>query len=294
MNSDQFHLTLQGADISSSLLKFAFECLSTKGAAIIRLPSTTQGDAFRINAAKQDTTALAEVVRACDEAQVDCVLTPQTWTLAQFKLAAFDMDSTLISIECIDEIADFAGVKKEVSAITESAMRGEIEYPESLKRRVALLDGLPESALEAVYHERLRLNPGCEALMHGLKQAGIELMVVSGGFTFFTSRIQARLGLQHAHSNVLEVIDGKLTGKLASDIFDGEAKRRELTKLAQLRRLNRTQLIAVGDGANDLPMMSECDLSVAYHAKPKVQDKAAVRFNHVGLDGLLAVLQPSA
>jgi phosphoserine phosphatase len=219
--------------------------------------------------------------------------------LSKFKLIAFDMDSTLINIECIDEIADAAGRKAEVSAITEAAMRGEItDFKDSLRRRLALLEGVSVASMEAVYAERLQINPGAKALIDACKAAGMKVLLVSGGFTFFADRVKETLGIDYVRANVLEVKDGKLTGKLImqswGEICDGEEKRR--TVLATCIELGITpkQAIAMGDGANDLPMMQLCadvgGLSVAYHAKPKVRTQAMVAINSGGLDRLLAML----
>ena len=212
--------------------------------------------------------------------------------LTDFKLAAFDMDSTLINIECVDEIADAAGRRAEVAAITEAAMRGEItDYKDSLRRRVALLKGVPVSALDEVFEQRLRLNPGVEKTITAFKTAGIKLLLVSGGFTFFTDRIRDRLGFDFTRANVLEVEYGLLTGKLVAqtwgDIVDGEEKKKMLLQTADQLGLQPTQTIAVGDGANDLPMMSVAGLSVAYHAKPKVREQAMIQINEGGMDELL-------
>jgi phosphoserine phosphatase len=217
--------------------------------------------------------------------------------LQSFGLIAFDMDSTLINIECVDEIADAAGRKAEVAAITEAAMRGEItDYKESLRRRVALLEGVPVSAMQQVYDQRLQLNPGAAELVAACQRAGLKTLLVSGGFTFFTDRIRDRLGLDDTRSNVLEVKDGRLTGRMVDqawgDICDGEEKRRMLLATCARLGLSPQQAIAVGDGANDLPMMGEAGLSVAYHAKPKVREQAMVAINSGGLDRLLEVLRP--
>ena len=216
--------------------------------------------------------------------------------LSDFKLIAFDMDSTLINIECVDEIADAAGRKAEVSAITEAAMRGEItDYKDSLRRRVALLQGVPVTALEQVYSQRLRLNPGAETLVQACQAAGLKTLLVSGGFTFFTDRIRDRLRLDAARSNVLEVKAGVLTGRMVDqpwgDICDGEEKRRTLLASCADMGISAKQAIAVGDGANDLPMMGVAGLSVAYHAKPRVREQAMVAINEGGLDRLLEVLR---
>ncbi len=220
--------------------------------------------------------------------------------IGSFKLAAFDMDSTLINIECVDEIADAAGRKTEVSAITEAAMRGEIaDYKDSLRRRVALLKGVPVSALEAVFADRLRLNPGAQTLTHALRDAGVQLLLVSGGFTFFTDRIKAQLGMQFARSNVLEVQNHQLTGRMVDqawgDICDGAEKRRTLLEVASVIGADLSECMAIGDGANDLPMMLTCSggggLSVAYHAKPAVREQAMLSIESGGLERALEVFK---
>ncbi len=215
--------------------------------------------------------------------------------LANFKMIAFDMDSTLINIECIDEIADAVGLKPQVAAITEATMRGEIaDFKTSLRRRVALLKGVSVASMERVYAERLQLNPGAAELVAACKKAGMKVLLVSGGFTFFADRVAERLGIDYAKSNQLEVIDGGLTGHLVDqawgDICDGEEKRKTLLETCTLLGIAPSQAIAMGDGANDLPMMGAAGLSVAYHAKPKVREQAMVAINSGGLDRLLEVL----
>lgn len=217
--------------------------------------------------------------------------------LADFRLVAFDMDSTLISIECIDEIAAAAGRKAEVAAITEAAMRGEIaDYAESLRRRLALLRGVPEAALEQVYAERLRLNPGVEAFVGACRNAGLKTLLVSGGFTFFSERVKQRLQLDVARANVLEIAAGQLTGGLVvqpwGTIVDGAMKRRTLLEMAAELGIAARQTIAVGDGANDLPMMGAAGLSIAFHAKPAVREQAMLAVTEGGMDRALAVLKP--
>jgi phosphoserine phosphatase len=220
--------------------------------------------------------------------------------LKDFKLIAFDMDSTLINIECVDEIADAAGRKPEVAAITEAAMRGEItDYKESLRQRVALLRGVTVAHMEQVLAERLQLNAGAEALVKACKAAGLKVLLVSGGFTYFTDRVRDRLGIDFTRSNILEVESGpncgQLTGRMVDqswgDICDGAEKRRTLLEVASLLGIAPAQCIAMGDGANDLPMMAAAGLSVAYHAKPKVREQAMVAINEGGLDRLLEVLR---
>ena len=216
--------------------------------------------------------------------------------LRDFGLIAFDMDSTLINIECVDEIADAAGRKAEVAAITEAAMRGEIsDYKESLRQRVALLKGVPVSALQEVLEQRLQFNPGAQQLVSSCQQAGLRTLLVSGGFTYFTDAVCARLGIEASRSNVLEVADGRLTGRLVDqpwgDICDGQEKRRMLLQTCERLGLSAQQAIAVGDGANDLPMMGVAGLSVAYHAKPKVREQAHVAIETGGLDRLLELFE---
>ena len=219
--------------------------------------------------------------------------------LSQFKLIAFDMDSTLINIECIDEVADAAGRKAEVAAITDAAMRGEIaDYKDSLRQRVALLRGVPASALAEVYEERLRLNPGAQQLVQACQNAGLKTLLVSGGFTYFTDRIRDQLGIDYTRSNVFQIENGLLTGRMVDqhwgDICDGEEKRRMLLQTCQDLGISPAQSIAMGDGANDLPMMGVAGLSVAYQAKPKVREQAMVAIHAGGLDRLLEVVLPSA
>jgi phosphoserine phosphatase len=216
--------------------------------------------------------------------------------LANFKLVAFDMDSTLIDIECVDEIAAAAGRKAEVAAITEAAMRGEIaDYKDSLRRRVALLAGVSEQALHDVYLNRLRLNPGVEAFVLACRAAGLKTLLVSGGFTFFSDRVRQRLQLDFARSNVLEIVNGQLTGRMVDrpwgDIVDGAEKRRVLLEVCELMGISPEQSIAVGDGANDLPMMGAAGLSIAFHAKPAVREQAMLSIEQGGMERALEVLR---
>lgn len=218
--------------------------------------------------------------------------------LSDYRLIAFDMDSTLIDIECVDEIADAAGRKAEVAAITEAAMRGEIaDYKESLRQRVALLAGVTVEQLEQVYRHRLQINPGADELVQACREAGLRTLLVSGGFTFFADRVKRRLQLDDARSNLLEVVDGKLTGRLLDqawgDICDGAEKRRAVLQTCERIGCSPQQAIAVGDGANDLDMMAAVGLSVAYRAKPKVRAQAKVAIDMGGLDRLLELFSPA-
>jgi len=216
--------------------------------------------------------------------------------LNQFKLIAFDMDSTLINIECIDEVADVVGLKSEVAAITEAAMRGEItDYKESLRQRVALLAGISVTELAVVCETKLRLNSGAQHLVETCQRAGLQTLLVSGGFTYFTDRVRDTLGINFTRSNVFEIRNGLLTGRIVpqfwGDICDGEEKKRMLLETCKTLGIQPEQSIAMGDGANDLPMMSVAGLSVAYHAKPKVKASAHIAIDTGGLDRLLEIVQ---
>ena len=254
---------------------------------------------FRLIAAQ----AHPDLAKICAAGGLDHAWLSAGRQLRDFGLFVTDMDSTLINIECIDEIADMQGLKAEVAEITEAAMEGRIDFRESLTRRVSLLAGLSEQALGEVFTHRLQLNPGAEKLVAAMQAAGLKVLLVSGGFTFFTDRIKARLGLDFARSNVLEVeagpTCGTLTGRMVDqtwgDICDGAEKRRTLLEVASLLGVSPAQCMAIGDGANDLPMMHACSdaggLSVAYHAKPAVREQARVAINEGGLDRLLEVVR---
>ncbi len=239
--------------------------------------------AWRLHDAKpHDAVAIL-----CQEHQLDYGFVRPNQRLSDFGLVVMDMDSTLIAIECIDEIADLVHLKPQVSAITEAAMRGEIDFAESLRRRVALLSGLEESVLQRVYDERLRLNPGAEIMLAKLKELDIKTLLVSGGFAFFSERLKQRLGLAYAHANTLEIVNGKLTGKVLGHILDAQGKADNLVRVRDELGLQPQQVIALGDGANDLKMLAQAGVSIAYHAKPIVRSQAMYAFNFVGLDGLL-------
>ncbi|MGO4328449.1 phosphoserine phosphatase SerB [Cupriavidus sp. 2TAF22] len=235
------------------------------------------------------TPALREALDAyCGPRAIDWAMVPAGRRLSDFRLVAMDMDSTLITIECIDEIADFCGLKAEVSAITEAAMRGEItDFNESLRRRVALLKGLDASVLDRVYEERLRLSPGAENMLQTVQALGLRTLLVSGGFVHFTEKLKARLKLDVTRANTLEIVNGKLTGQVLGEIVNADVKARTVREVCEQIGAEPAQAIVMGDGSNDLKMMAVAGLSVAFRAKPVVRAQASVAFNHVGLDGLL-------
>ena len=243
--------------------------------------------AFRLTGALKNEG----IAPLCEARRIDHAWMEEGRRFADLRLLAMDMDSTLITMETIDELGDLAGKKAEIAAITEQAMRGEIEYRESLRRRVKALAGLPESSLQKIYDERLKLTPGAEALISACKQHGVQLLLVSGGFTFFTERLKDRLGLQHTTSNVLELKDGKLTGALVGEIVDADAKAAKFREVLAGVKARRDQTVAIGDGANDLKMMAEAGLSVAFRAKPVVRAEASCALNWSGLDGVVNLFE---
>jgi phosphoserine phosphatase len=275
------NLVIQGEDVATPELKELHRL--ARGKAIERVADT----AFRITAA--DPSTRDAVAARCAVAKLDWGFVAEGRKLGDFGLLAMDMDSTLISIECIDEIADFAGRRKEVADVTAAAMRGEIDWPESLKRRVAALSGLEESALERVYAERLRFNPGAEKLIEGARRVGVKTLLVSGGFTYFTDRVRERLKLDYAYSNVLVVEGGRLAGSTTGALVDAVGKAGHVARLKRELGLEAARVLAIGDGANDLPMMAQAGTSIAYHAKPVVRAKADYALDHVGLEGVLGL-----
>jgi len=273
-------LVVQGEDIATPDLK---ELARLTGAGSIVALDRTATQAFRlVQPANHEPIAAF-----CVSVGLDYGLVPTDQQLDRVRLVAMDMDSTLITIECVDEIADLRGIKPQVAAITSSAMRGEIDFRESLRQRVALLAGLEVGALQRVYDERLRLSPGAERMLAGFKRVGAQSLLVSGGFTFFTDRLKARLGLDHVLANSLEIANGRLTGKIEGEIVDADAKAAEVKRIGRALAGGDGLIAALGDGANDLPMLARADVSFAYRAKPVVRAKATYAIDHCGLDAAL-------
>ncbi|CAK7063970.1 phosphoserine phosphatase SerB [Kerstersia gyiorum] len=283
MTDSSIHLILQSPDLSADRIEQAAALACANG---VRRISTT---AARLTGVAGDEASRKELADWCASRHMDYAYVPGQAKLSDYRVLAMDMDSTLINIECIDEIADAVGRKPEVAAITEAAMRGEIkDFSESLRRRVALLQGVAATALEEVYADRLKLNPGAERLVESARAAGLKILLVSGGFTFFTERLRQRLQLDAAHANTLEVNDsGILTGRVLGDIVDAQAKARLVQQFAASHGAQTSQAIVIGDGANDLQMMKLAGISVAYRAKPVVQQQASHALNYTGLDGVL-------
>ena len=270
-------LILQGTEIETGDLKNAAKL--TGAQAIEQMTP----NAFRLRDARPDDG----VGKLCEAARLDYGYVSEDRRLSDFRLLVMDMDSTLITIETIDELADMVGLKKEVAAITEAAMRGEIEYNESLRRRVTVLKGLGEDALARVYEERVKLTPGADRMLAAAKNAGLKTLLVSGGFTYVTDRLRTKLGLDYTRSNCLELADGKLTGEVVGDIVNADAKREALIEVRDLLGIRSEQIIGIGDGANDLKFMGECGVSIAYHAKPVVRGQTTYALNYVDLSGVM-------
>ena len=245
------------------------------------------GQAFRLrNIQQQD--GIAEY---CKNVNLDFAFVNANQALSDFKLIALDMDSTLLAIESIDEVADMHHIKQQVAEITLKTMRGEISFEESITQRTALLGGLHANALQRVYDERVQLSPGAEVLLMKARNAGLKTMVISGGFTFFTDRIKERLNLDFTAANTLEIKDNKLTGKVLGKILGRKGKAEVLKHVCNKHAIEHKQVIAIGDGANDLDMMAAAGISIAYHAKPIVQEQATYSINHVGLDGVINLFE---
>ena len=284
-----YHLVIQASDIETGDLKTLHALAGASG--IEQINGNFNHQAFRL--IDVDIEAKARVQAHCEQAKLDFGFVPAGAALTDFSLIAMDMDSTLITIECIDEIADYAGKKSAVAAVTAAAMRGEIDWSASLRQRVATLAGLREYSLQRVYTERLKLSPGAGQLIAAAKDADIRLLLVSGGFTFFTDKLKARLGIDYAFSNILEIADGVLTGRVVGPLCDASAKAEHMRNTASLLALRADQVLAIGDGANDLPMMAAAGTSIAYHAKPVVRAMASHALNHIGLDAVLALFPAS-
>lgn len=278
------NLILQGPGIARTTLQPILELI--RPTRIIETGDSAQ-PAWRCEGVSRDDALVSELDAWCLAQHIDYAFIEDGRALTDFGLVAMDMDSTLITIECIDEIADMQGLKPQVAEITEAAMRGEIEFGESLTRRVALLKGLDAHALQRVYDERVQLSPGAENMLKTVQAAGLKTLLVSGGFTFFTDRMKQRLGLDYSHSNVLEIVDGKLTGKLIGGIVDAEEKRLTVERVCLELGIPPSRAIVMGDGANDLRMMHISGLSVAFRAKPVVRAQATIALNFAGLDGIL-------
>ncbi|WP_137937539.1 phosphoserine phosphatase SerB [Chitinivorax sp. B] len=277
-----YKLVIQAPEIATQNLKHLAHLANAH--TIEAIPhSSMDTQAFRLLGADPQTRS--DIAIFCDEAAYDFAFVESKRKLSDFGLVVMDMDSTLITIECIDEIADMQGIKDKVAAITERSMRGELDFSQSLRERVALLAGLEESALTRVYEERLALTPGAERMLHQAQAAGLRTLLVSGGFTFFTERLKVRLGLTYAHANTLEIENGKLTGRLIGGILDAQAKADWLLRIRNDLQLRPDQVVALGDGANDLKMLAQAGTGIAFHAKPVVRQQAAYTITHVGLDG---------
>ena len=274
------HLVIQGAEVDTRDLKDLAKL--TTATAIKRLADT----AFCLHGAH----VADGIAERCAAAHLDHGFVPENRRLGDFRLLVMDMDSTLITMETIDELADMVGVKTAVAAITAQAMRGEIDYDQSLRQRLSLLRDLDADALERVYDERLAFSPGAERLLATAHEAGIKTLLVSGGFSAITDRLKARLGINYTRANTLEIAGGRLTGNVIGTIVNADEKCAALLRVAAELGVRRDQIAGVGDGANDLKFLAACGVSIAYRAKPVVRNHTSYAINYAGLDGLLYLL----
>jgi phosphoserine phosphatase len=271
------NLVLQGAPIGrDDLSRLA---ALTNANHIVSLSET----AYRLTGVRED----APIEPFCSQHALDFAWVPDARRLADVRLLALDMDSTLVAVETIDEMGGLLGIKDRIATVTAQAMRGEIDYAESLRRRVALLAGLDASALGRLLEERLPLSPGAEALIRRCRENRIRTLLVSGGFSVFTERLKAKLGIDESLSNTLEIENGRLTGRVVGDIVDGPGKAKRLVESMRALGASRAQTVAVGDGANDVPMLAEAGVSVAWRAKSVVRERATHALDYAGLDGVL-------
>jgi phosphoserine phosphatase len=277
---ERLDLVLQAPDIATPDLKHVAKLC---GASAIQALPRVNHEAFRLTSAGRND----EVAPFCAEVGIDFGFVPAQQRLDRVRLVAMDMDSTLITIECIDEIADVLGIKDQVSAITDAAMRGDVDFRASLAQRVGLLAGVDVSTLDQVYSQRLRLSPGAVRMLAVFKTVGAKTLLVSGGFTYFTDRLKKRLELDYAVSNTLDILYGSLTGRLYGEIVDADAKAATVRKLRNTLAADGGLAVAIGDGANDLPMFDEADISIAYRAKPIVRSRATYAIDHCGLDAIV-------
>jgi phosphoserine phosphatase len=273
-------LVLQAPVVAAGDVAAIAELAGAQGIVALAAPNH---QAFRL----ADARSRVGVAELCATKRIDFAFVPPERTMDRVRVVAMDMDSTLITIECVDEVADMLGIKPQVAVITASAMRGEIDFAESLERRVALLAGLPATALERVYDERVELSPGAERMLAGFKAVGARTLLVSGGFTFFTDRLRARLGLDATVANTLEIVDGRLSGRVAPPIVDANVKAARFAAMRRRCSGDGGIAVAIGDGANDLPMLKAADVSIAYRAKPLVRAQATHAIDHCGLDAAL-------